>query len=93
MPFKRALFAFALLVPFVIATAQIRLIDAAESTTGVIVGQVLDSADKPIVRARIAAASPSGSAQTLSDTNGRFTIGGMTHLSSLRSKWPGRAAV
>jgi hypothetical protein len=76
MFFKRVLFACALLLPLSAFTAPV-VVRAAESTTGVIVGQVLDAAGKPIARVAIAAASPSGSARAQTDAGGRFTILGL----------------
>jgi hypothetical protein len=75
--FGLALLALALVPPCLIALDSVSPVDAAESTTGVLVGEVLDNGDRPIVHARIAAASPSGSAQTQTDANGRFTILGL----------------
>jgi hypothetical protein len=77
MFFRRALFAFAVATPLAIATASHTAIDAAEATTGVVVGQVLDTDGRAIAHARVAAASPSGGAQAQSDAAGRFTILGL----------------
>jgi len=51
--------------------------NAAEATTGLIVGAVAGADGKPIAKAVISAASPSGRYSTLTDARGRFTILGV----------------
>jgi hypothetical protein len=52
-------------------------IDAAEATTGTLVGSVLTAAGRPVPSARVAAVSASGRYTAVTDARGRFTILGM----------------
>ena len=66
-------------VLFVLAltAAAIGPASGAESTTGTIVGTVLDTNGVPVAGATVAAASPSGRYQTTADAHGRFVILGV----------------
>jgi len=76
MSFKHAVFASVLSLP-IAWMSPAAYVDAAEATTGSVIGEVFDSADKPIANAQVAAASPSGRAQTQTGADGRFTLLGL----------------
>lgn len=63
----------ALLAFFALAAA----VDAAESTTGIIVGTVTSTAGQPVAGVRVAAVSASGRYAAVSDARGRFTLVGL----------------
>jgi len=59
------------------ALARVGPAIAAEATTGVIYGSVSDRGGNPLANVAIAAASPSGTYTSKTDTRGRFTIVGV----------------
>jgi hypothetical protein len=75
--FLRASALFLVVATASLASAPTRFAEAAESTTGSIVGTVLAKDGTPIAHARVSVASPSGRYATLSDARGRFTILGV----------------
>ena len=74
------LFAFALAT-----SAGMCPVFAAESTTGTIVGSVLDTSGAPVANARVSAASPSGIYAAMTDARGTFAMLGVTPDSYLVS--------
>jgi hypothetical protein len=67
---------------------------AAESTTGCLIGTVVDTSGAPIAGAQVSAAAPAGVYRTKSDVHGRFVVLGMapdTYLLSIEA--PGFGSV
>ncbi len=87
LPLMRCLFA-------ALAALALRLpVNAAESTTGILLGSVLTTAGTPVGKAEISAVSASGRYAAVTDARGRFTILGIiadTYLVSAQA--PGYAA-
>src|SRR5450631_2989543 len=52
-------------------------VEAAEATTGIIVGSVVSTSGQPVARAEITAVSGSGRYRALTDARGRFTLLGV----------------
>jgi len=75
-PYERALFAavFALVMAGAVWPQPL---DAAESTTGLIVGTVTTASAAPIAHATVSAVAPSGRYATQTDAQGRFAILGV----------------
>jgi hypothetical protein len=68
----------ALLIAACIAVAVMAAGNAAEATTGIVSGTVVDAHGVTVAGARVAAASPSGRYAAVSDERGRFTLLGVT---------------
>lgn len=72
----RALFALVLLL-FAGLIGRLTGADAAEATTGLIVGTITSENGQPIADARVSAASPSGRYSAVTDSRGRFAMLGV----------------
>jgi hypothetical protein len=69
------------------------IVEAAEATTGTIVGTVLSTAGQPVAKAQVTAESGSGRYTAVTDARGRFTLLGMTaDTYTLSAEAPGYAS-
>src|SRR5271154_1320280 len=75
--FSRA-FLVRALVALLFAISNASRSEAAEATTGTIVGTVVTAAGEPIANAQITVASASGHYAVRTDAHGRFTVLGVT---------------
>ncbi len=66
------------LLAFLVFFAVGAVVDAAESTTGIILGSVVSTAGQPLAKAQVTAVSASGHYTTSTDARGRFTILGVS---------------